>query len=101
MTGVRFLGMLVSGKFCTVDNTHSPVPTLTTGFVPKVVGSNVGERVEGPSYTGPWISLTRIHPHVSLPGYWGPNTFLLSFTRFRSPYHRPLASGPQAHVPPQ
>ena len=34
-------------------------------------------------------------------GYWGPNTSLLLFTRFRSPYHRPLASGPMAHVPPQ
>ena len=56
------------------------------------------------SYTGPGMSLTRIRPLVSLPwasGYWGPNTSLLSFTRFRSPYHRPLASGPQAHVPPQ
>ena len=43
-------------------------------------------------------------PHVyaliiGLPG--GPNTSLISFTRFCSPYHRPLASGPQAHVRPQ
>ena len=53
---------------------------------------------------GQGISLTRTHPLVSLPlvsGYWGLNTFLLSLTRFHSPYHRPLASGPQAHVRPQ
>ena len=30
------------------DKTCSPVPTRTTGLVPKVVGSTVGERVEGP-----------------------------------------------------
>ena len=31
----------------------------------------------------------------------GPNTSLFSFTRFRSPYHCPLSSGPKAHVGPQ
>ena len=38
-------------------------------------------------------------PKCRAPGE--PNTSLLSFTRFCSPYHRPLASGPQAHVRPQ
>ena len=61
-------------------------------------------RILVPSYTGQGISLTPICPLVSLPwtlGYWGPNTSLLSFTSFRSPYHHPLASGPQTNVRPQ
>ena len=61
-------------------------------------------RILVPSYTGPGMSLTRIRPLVSLPwasGYLGLNTSSLSFTRFRSPYHRPLVSGPKAHVRPQ
>ena len=38
-------------------------------------------------------------PKRRAPG--GPNTSLLSLSRFCSLYHRPLASGPQAHVCPQ
>ena len=42
-------------------------------------------------------SMPRVYAlSVGLPG--GPNTSSLSFTPFHSPYHHPLASGPQAHV---
>ena len=80
-----------------------------SSFVPKVVGSTVGKgsavRTLAPSYTAPGGvfhvgSIPRVYSlSVGLPG--GSNTSLLSFTHFCSPYHRPLASGPQARVCPQ
>ena len=83
------------------------VPALTTGFVPKVVSSTVGGRSKVREHGnvvrlwlvawrrsgfaeltdprtvvhGAGVSTTRICPLVSLPwmpGYWGPNTSLLS-----------------------
>ena len=72
-----------------------------------MVGSRAGLQCSWilvPSYMGPGMSLTWIRPLVSLPwasGYWGPNTSLLSTSHFRSPYHCPLVSGPQAHFCPK
>ena len=77
-----------------------------------VVGSTVGERVGlqcswtlAPSYTRLRVSSTRVRSLVfyarSVGLLGGPNTSLLSFTHFCSPYHRPLVSGPQAHFVPK
>ena len=76
-----------------------------------MVGSVMAEQAcnaRGPSYLrargpggGGGGSSARVRSFVFMPlssGYWGPNTSLLSFTRFCFPYHRPLASGLQAHV---
>ena len=80
-----------------------------SGFVPKVVGSTIGERVGGPGartlvHGAGGCHLPGFDPSCLCPKRWapgGPNTSLLSFTRFCSPYHGPLASGPKAHVRPQ
>ena len=74
-----------------------------------LVGSMMAERTfnaRRPSYLRtrargcpPGFDPLCLCPCVGLPG--GPNTSLLSFTRFCFHHHRPLLSGPQALVRPQ